>query len=441
MITPLGVNRRVTPPAPRVYRVIPLLLGIGELVFFGVVGSPKTTGGQVEAYFLGFVLIMGGLVYGGPWMTMIGSRVMARRTSRPAMLIAGRRLSDNPRGSFRSISGLILALFVTSVSVGVISTIVADHGSISGSAAAGETLIVQLGNLVTNQDTPSVAAPAPSVLHDLHSIPGVEGVTPIYVAPPDTRTDGPIPDPNGVAGDPQISVVSCAQLATTPALGRCEPGAEAAAVEMDLGFVKVTKGTSETARTVWPTASISLQSVQGLPVQTVAVATNGSVSAISRAQTVIELAFPFVSTPSTFGAISPKNAATMSEVEHLTDVVILVSLFIAGCSLAVTMAGGVSDRKRPFVLLRLTGVPLKVLRRVVALETAVPLVVTAAVSAGTGLLAAELFLRSELGISLRPPGILYYVTVLGGLAVSLAVIASTLPLLERVTRPENARVE
>lgn len=28
------------------------------------------------------------------------------------MLIAGRRLSDNPRAAFRSISGLILALFI-----------------------------------------------------------------------------------------------------------------------------------------------------------------------------------------------------------------------------------------------------------------------------------------------------------------------------------------
>ena len=41
------------------------------------------------------------------------------------MLLAGRRLSDNPRGAFRAVSGLILAIFVTSVSVGVISTILA----------------------------------------------------------------------------------------------------------------------------------------------------------------------------------------------------------------------------------------------------------------------------------------------------------------------------
>jgi len=57
---------------------------------------------------------------------------------------------------------------------------------------------------------------------------------------------------------------------------------------------------------------------------------------------------------------------------------------------------------------------------VIGLETAVPLVVIAAVSAGTGLLASALFLKSELGESLRPPGASYYLIVLGGLIISPA---------------------
>ena len=83
---------------PRAYRVIPLLAGIGELAYFVGVGHPASTDGQIEAYFAGILLIMAGLVIAGPWLTMIGSRVMARRASRPAALIAGRRLADNPAG-------------------------------------------------------------------------------------------------------------------------------------------------------------------------------------------------------------------------------------------------------------------------------------------------------------------------------------------------------
>jgi hypothetical protein len=95
----------------------------------------------------------------------------------------------------------------------------------------------------------------------------------------------------------------------------------------------------------------------------------------------------------------------------------------------------------PFSLLRLTGVPVGVLRRVVLLESAVPLLVVAVVAIGTGFLAAQLFLEAQLGYSLRAPSVEYYLIVLGGLAASLAVIASTLPLLQRITGPETARNE
>src|ERR1019366_3290682 len=110
-ISPLGVSRRVTPAAPRAYRTIPLLAGIIELACFVAIGRPGGTSGQIAAYLPGFLLIMAGLIIAGPWLTMAGSRVMARRTSRPARLIAARRLADSPRAGFRAISGLILALF------------------------------------------------------------------------------------------------------------------------------------------------------------------------------------------------------------------------------------------------------------------------------------------------------------------------------------------
>jgi predicted lysophospholipase L1 biosynthesis ABC-type transport system permease subunit len=119
----------------------------------------------------------------------------------------------------------------------------------------------------------------------------------------------------------------------------------------------------------------------------------------------------------------------------------VVSLCIAGCGLAVSVVAGLNDRKRPFSLLRLTGVQLGTLRRVVALETAVPLLIIAVVAAGSGFLAAGLFVKSQLDYSLQPPGASYYVTVVAGLAVSLGVIASTLPLLKRITGPDTARNE
>ena len=62
--------------------------------------------------------------------------------------------------------------------------------------------------------------------------------------------------------------------------------------------------------------------------------------------------------------------------------VIVAGLVIAGCSLAAGVAGGLSDRKRPFSMLRLAGAPLGLLRRVVVLESSVPLLVAAVVAIG-----------------------------------------------------------
>jgi predicted lysophospholipase L1 biosynthesis ABC-type transport system permease subunit len=136
------------------------------------------------------------------------------------------------------------------------------------------------------------------------------------------------------------------------------------------------------------------------------------------------------------------NARTqMRQYQQLANVVMLFSLPIAGCSLAVSVAAGITDRKRPFSLLRLSGVPLRMLRRVVALESAVPLLAVALLAAATGFASAQLFLRAQLDLTLSPPGWSYYALVALGLAASLAIIASTLPLLERVTGPETARNE
>ena len=434
-ISPLGVTRRATPTPPRAWRVIPLLAGIAELAYFAVAGHPASAGGQIQASLLGFFLVMIGLVLAGPWLTMAGSKTMVTRTSRVAPMLAGRRLSDNPRGAYRAISGLILAVFVTSVSVGVISTLLIDHGSTSSSSPASKTVADQFA-FNSNGSVPSVPS---TVVASLRSIRGVTGVTLVHVAPSGTRTDDPVPDINGLGGQIQDGLASCADLARTPALGH-SGRRDYAALGDDIAFMPVTKSITIAASTTWPTARIP-HGVNGLPVQFVAVATNGSVATIDRAETVLDRAFPFVSDTSLFGEINTGSAQLLAQLKTASEVVILASLLIAGCSLAVTSVAGVSERKRPFSLLRLTGVPLGVLRRVVILETAVPLLAIALASAIIGLVASELFLRSQLDLTLRLPGVAYFTIVIGGLVGAFAVIGSTLPILNRITRPEDARME
>ena len=443
-ISPLGVSRRVTPAPPRAWRVIPLLAGIGVLAYFAAAGHPRTTGGQTLAFFPGFLLLTVGLVTAGPWLTMAGARVLARSARRPAALIAGRRLADNPRAAYRAVGGLILALFVASVATGVIVTLVADHGAPAGGAQAGNTLVDQFtggptspgsgrAHAATATGLALAEAPVPAtVLARLRAIPGVRGVTVIHAGPG--------------AASPGTGLVSCAQLTSTPALGRCAAGARVATItprfNVPIGTAALGRaGNTSMTGKVWPAATVPPGRLPRLPARVVVVATDGSAAAIVRARTVLEAAYPYLGSALTIGERNAQARAQITQWQHDADVVILASLAIAGCSLAVSAAAGLTDRKRPFSLLRLTGVPLRLLRRVVTLESAVPLLVAAAIAAGAGLLAADLFLHAQFSVSLRSPGTTYYLSVIAGLLISLGAIATTLPLLNRITGPETARNE
>ncbi|RKR91471.1 FtsX-like permease family protein [Micromonospora pisi] len=425
-ISPLGVSRRVTPSPPRAWRLIPLALGIAELVFF-VGRRPATTNGQSAAYLSGILLIMVGLVVAGPWLTMLGSRVMAGRATRPATLIAGRRLADNPQAGFRAVSGLMLALFVTSVATGVITTIVAERGA----PRAGSTFSSSLAKTfwpeerVAGQPEPQVDA----ALAELRAIPGVRDATLVHESPDLGLAS---------AGDRSMpALISCAELARLATFGGCPAGTEVAGVYPDL----IAPRDMSQDPMVWPAAAVSAESLRQLPVVSIVAQTDGTAAAIERARTALATAIPQGRFPATAGEFEADFTRTLVQWQQLANVVILASLPIAGCSLAVAVVGGLTDRKRPFSMLRLTGVPLGVLRRVVALESTVPLLVVAALATGTGFLAAHLFLTSQMHYSLRAPGISYYLIVVAGLAASLAIIASTMPLLRRITGPETARNE
>ena len=120
--------------------------------------------------------------------------------------------------------------------------------------------------------------------------------------------------------------------------------------------------------------------------------------------------------------------------------VIVASLIIAACSLAVNITAGLGERKRPFSLLRLTGVPLG------------PCVASSRwKGVATSSRGCDLARDRSRRCSAVPqipgrhrisvPGITYWAAVLGGLVASLAIIAATFPLLNRMTGPEVARNE
>jgi len=328
------------------------------------------------------------------------------------------------------VSGLVLALFITTVAVTLITTQNAKSGRPPDGPAAANVLADQFSD-----DSQPVTVPTPptALLDRLRSIGGVQGVLAVHQVNGLTIPDALLGYPDNF-GALQAGLVSCSQLASIPAFGRCPAGAAVAAFPADGALGQ------PLAAITWPAASVSASRLDHLPVLAINVATSGTVPAVEQARTVLETAYPGSDPPATLGE---ENADVIQQdvaYQQLADVVVLTSLAIAGCTLAASVAAGLAERKRPFSLLRLAGAPLGMLQRVVALESAVPLLVTAVISIGVGFAAAAMFAAAQIG-PFKAPGAAYYIITGAGLALSLGIIAATMPLLRRITGPEVARNE
>ena len=447
-ISPLGVARRARPKPPGTWRVVPLLSGLAELGFWTVHGHPASESGQVQAFASSFFIILVGLFIAGPWLTMAAAAAMARWTSRPATLLAARRIGDDPKAAFRAVSGLVLALFITTVAVVAISTQDAKEPTRFGTVAVSNLMIDQIAAASASGygvSDPGPAAPAAALAARLDAIGGIQGVAVLRVDPALT-VPAPVsgPQPGQSQGTPfPANVVSCAQLATVPVLGRCPAGATAAAIPAGTLGPNGLFGNQDTNGFTWPAANVPAARLDTLGVDAIAAETDGTTAAIEQARTVLETgpAYPGLTPPFTLEDYVAGDDAAHNGYQQLANVVILVSLPIAGCTLVAGIAAGLADRKRPFSLLRLAGARLSTLRGVVALEGAVPLLSVAAVAIGTGFAGAAMFAQEAQQHPMVAPGAAYYLLTAGGILVSLGIIAATFPLLARITGPEVARNE
>ncbi len=449
-ISPLGVARRARPKPPGAWRVIPLLAGLAELGFWAIHGHPASIPGQIQAFASSFFVILVGLFIAGPWLTMAAAAAMARWTSRPATLLAARRIGDDPRAAFRAVSGLVLALFITTAAVVAITTQDAKEPNRLGPVAQANLMTDQIAAPSSGDSgvtDPGPAAPAAALAARLEAIRGIHGVV-VLRADPTLTIPGTFHDLGvnafGGSGRPiPADLAACVQLATVPALGRCPAGATAAAIPAGIFSPDGFFGSQDISGFTWPAANVPAARLDTLGVDAVGAETDGTATTIEQARTVLETepAYPVLNPPSTPQDSVVADDAANNGYQQLANVVILVSLPIAGCTLVAGIAAGLADRKRPFSMLRLAGARLSTLRSVVALEGAVPLLSTAAVAIGIGFAGAALFAREAQQYPMVAPGLAYYLLTAGGIVISLVIIAATFPLLARITGPEAARNE
>jgi hypothetical protein len=466
-ISPLGVSRRATPKRPTLWRLTALALGVALYLYGLSVTSHQSIG---AATYPGLLLTMVGLVIAGPWFTWASARLFGSVSRGAAPLLASRRLADNPKAAFRSVTGLVLAVFLGTMVGALVPAVNATEASPTN-ASLSNVLLDQVG----------MSGPAATrLLSGLGAIGGTS-VYPFYTAGPsadgrsgtgsgnggsagkggnggnggsaggsgNNRSGGGVQVGPGKALTGGVTVVSCAVMRGLAVFGRCAPGV--AAVQVNDGSMFGDNPLYNTQTFVSASDPAYHGALAGLPLQAVLVRVN-SPATLERVRTYLAVnAPPQVSggqgqsptPPRTFGEtlqIRTQRAATL---ENLVYAAVALTLIVAGCSLAVAVGGGLVDRKRPFTLLRVSGTGVGVLAGVVLLEAAVPLVaatvLAAGIAYGTSVLA---FVRlAPAGTAIPQLGQDYYALMGVGLLIAFGVIAVTLPLLRRMTLPGNVRFE
>jgi hypothetical protein len=464
VVSPLGVQRRQRPPALRIRRLLPLGASMAAFILAAMAFGQGARGSYVPAMigipFLGIVLA---IAYAGPWLTAMIGAALVRTARGPSALLSGRRLLDEPASSFGAVAGVVLAVFVGSAFFGIASFARAAMASTSQLALRDGVLVSTYGDADKAEGTAS----------RLRVTAGVEAVAVLREVAITTQQ-------TAEGGEPDFAVVvECRSFIATLAAGDLScgtglehlgPGGKPITVgsALTLGFlsdpavlpVGVTRevhfaippervdryapnepaASSGRAPAVLIEPSALGAGIDGIRPTRLLVATDGSPAGIERARTVIESMMP-TALVSTLDEQSADAAAPMNELARVVSLGVFGALLMAGASLTIAVTTSLVERRVPFALLRIAGMPLARIRMVVFLEAAAPLVVVSAVSALLGTIVIQMLLRAQASVVLPPPDLTGAALI--GLAIvgALAVVAFALPLVGVLTGTSETRFE
>jgi hypothetical protein len=379
---PLATSRRAHRRPLSAWRVLPFAAGVGGHVLTvplrGVLGDEVVDG--LTPWLATSTLV--GFVTMGPWVCLLAGRGLARVSRRVPGLLASRRLASDPHATFRAVGGAVLAAFVVTYSASLIERSEGPPDGGRGELRPG-VVEVYTGGVPEAGVAPLLSEGAVATRIDL-----------------------------GGAGE---FVVSCAEL--TPVVTR-------------------SCSTSDPDDGVHARAS---EAIANLPVAAVFVPTDGTPAAENRVRTQAANAVPNAIIHTQQDRVDT-DARNLGSLEQLMRFFWYFVLIVAACSLTVGMLAGLVERRRSFALLRASGLHIGELRQVVFLETAVAMLLTAAVGVGLGLVSSYALALSR-DTAWRWPDAGVFAMVGTGVLAALLLTTLALPLLDRATRHDTVRYE
>jgi hypothetical protein len=472
-VSPLGVQRHERPGPLRRFRLLPLAASLAVFTVVLLIAEANRTSSQPWLLWgLGgsFFAIIVGISIAGPWVTVAVGSLVARFARGPVGLLAGRRLLDDPRASFRAIGGVVMAVFVGSAYLAMATFITSLAPTADQLAVRPDVLFATVPG-----DEGAVADAAATKARTTAGVEGAAVLREIMVTPAGAADGSTITD-FAVVADCQALIATLAAdgLSCGPGLEHLGPGGKPlpAGAAMSIKYLggswtstapvhevqlaipadridryapegQAAGGSGVLPGVIVEPAAVGPDLAAFLPTRIV-VRTDGSPAAIERARTALETVMP-TSVVATVGEEVTDAGASVTELGRVVSLGVIVAMLIAGATLAISVITGLLERRTPFALLRLTGMPVRRLQAVLLLEAAAPLGAVAFLSAVLGTGVAQLLLRTllanrpEVAIPGPDMGVVALLTL--ATAGALGVVALALPLVPRITDTEATRFQ
>lgn len=413
-IGPLGVTRAMQERTPRWWRALPLASGLAGMVLAASISKA----GSVWVSLLliaGFALTSFGIVLIGPWLTRLTSSLGLRSARSAAAVIAASRIRQTPVATFRSVSGLVIAVFMVSAFCGAASAIEkpdlppAQPGMLLSSSA--------YATLATGYTPDKVSRWADETIE-------IAGITSAVI--------GYAADTTGQ----RVSTNTYIEASDAAALGFGDVP-QAPVVAFDMAFL------NSWNRQPAPLTAAPVETLEHSVPVVLVLGTDGTPEALDRARTALNTSgITAIPASSALDHTIMSDGRLIQGLSALAYLGVFVAVLIAGISLATATAAAILDRQRVLGLMRLMGMPVATLRKVITREAAVPLLSVLLLSIGLGFFVAWLMIYSLGGDrSITWPGIPYYTALLMSLFLALCAVTATFGLLRPKSTVTATRFE
>jgi hypothetical protein len=431
---PLGAAERHRTRGPSPAR-LGLVVGAG-VVFYTGLGTVRA--GGPTTVLIGLAAVAAALVLAGPLVTAAVGRLFTGSWRKPSTLLAGRRLSDDPKAAFRSAAGVVLAVFTASMALVLFPAldrqIAYSDGTWRDDVLVAESVgggAAQIAALRAELDRHGVTGAV---------VPMVTGYAMLTDHPEERGTD--------------VLIAPCREAEKVLAAladGVCEAAPMVYAPEWQVdrlkGGAKISLSTRDPA--------VSLEMPPNLPVRVYQVTSGRSYVFIDPAlipgltaaptsvavvtdpanravvQNALLRSFPGAAVVSN-RKVNLEGAALSGDLMRATVIGLGIAAVLGAVSATVAAAGSVIDRGRTFGALVAAGTPVRVLTRALRAEVVLP-VLLATVGAGAAGAAVGVGLTTITGgeATVFTPWLAAPVAL--GLVVALAAATACGPVLRKVT--------